>query len=181
MCQLFLQGNCQFGSHCRNAHSQEEINAAIAAEAMGNSYYSQSGFSQPQSSYMQYPQQSTVVPGYDSMGSYDQYAANPINQYYYQYPYSQMNGFNQYGFQPQYTAPAPSGESVKPVDPLPTNPVQQQLTQPQGEVGANHPQPEVGALNPQEKLSVVESDKKPKKSLVDIKDEFSKLLMELQL
>ena len=181
MCQLFLQGNCQFGSHCRNAHSQEEINAAIAAEAMGNSYYSQSVFNQPQSSYMPYPQQSTAPSGYDSMASYDQYAANPMNQYYYQYPYGQMNGFNQYGFQPQYTAPAPSGEGVKPVDPLPTNPVQQQFTQPQSDVGTNNQQSDVGTLNPQENSSVVENDKKPRKSLVDIKDEFSKLLMELQL
>ena len=36
MCKFFLQGNCQFGAHCRNAHSQEEINAALAAEAQNN-------------------------------------------------------------------------------------------------------------------------------------------------
>ena len=39
MCKFFLQGNCQFGAHCRNAHSQEEVNAALAAEAGGYAAY----------------------------------------------------------------------------------------------------------------------------------------------
>ena len=40
MCKFFLQGNCQFGAHCRNAHSQEEVNAALAAESGVSLFFS---------------------------------------------------------------------------------------------------------------------------------------------
>ena len=172
MCKYFLQGQCRFGANCRNAHSKEEMEAAIAGMTPPAGRYDGYGYG----TYGKGQFQDYSTPqGY---GQYYGYGYNPGGPMAQGYGYGQVQGF---------PAPTHARQSRFDQAPMPATGEQtpsqmQPLQPPPSQMPSNAP---VEEKKPEVKL-VVKEEVKPaidEKTFggVDIKQEFVEMLTKLVL